>query len=73
MEPAARLFPQGMVHKNGEVMSKSKGNTVAPDDVIKRYGADTLRLYILFAAPPELSMEWSETGIEGPHRFRWRE
>jgi leucyl-tRNA synthetase len=72
VEPAARLFPQGMVHKNGEVMSKSKGNTVAPDDVIKRYGADTLRLYILFAAPPELSMEWSETGIEGPHRFLLR-
>jgi len=53
-------------------MSKSKGNTIAPDDVIKRYGADTLRLYILFAAPPELSMEWSETGIEGPHRFLLR-
>jgi leucyl-tRNA synthetase len=61
-----------MVHNNGEVMSKSKGNTIAPDDVIKRYGADTLRLYILFAAPPELSMEWSETGIEGPHRFLLR-
>jgi leucyl-tRNA synthetase len=72
VEPAARLFPQGMVHKDGEVMSKSKGNTIAPDDVIKRYGADTLRLYILFAAPPELSMEWSETGIEGPHRFLLR-
>lgn len=71
-EPVARLFPQGMVHKDGEVMSKSKGNTIAPDDVIKRYGADTLRLYILFAAPPELSMEWSETGIEGPHRFLLR-
>ncbi len=71
-EPAARLFPQGMVHNHGEVMSKSKGNTIAPDDVIKRYGADTLRLYILFAAPPELSMEWSETGIEGPHRFLLR-
>ena len=50
-----RLFPQGMVHKDGEVMSKSKGNTIAPDDVIARYGADTLRLYILFAAPPELA------------------
>jgi leucyl-tRNA synthetase len=71
-EPVTRLFPQGMVHKDGEVMSKSKGNTIAPDDVIKRYGADTLRLYILFAAPPELSMEWSETGIEGPHRFLLR-
>jgi len=71
-EPVRRLFPQGMVHKDGEVMSKSKGNTIAPDDVIARYGADTLRLYILFAAPPELAMEWSETGIEGPHRFLMR-
>jgi leucyl-tRNA synthetase len=61
-----------MVHKDGEVMSKSKGNTIAPDDVIARYGADTLRLYILFAGPPELAMEWSETGIEGPHRFLLR-
>jgi leucyl-tRNA synthetase len=71
-EPVVRLFPQGMVHKDGEVMSKSKGNTIAPDDVIKRYGADTLRLYILFAGPPELPMEWSESGIEGPHRFLLR-
>jgi leucyl-tRNA synthetase len=68
-EPVTRLFPQGMVHKDGEVMSKSKGNTIAPDEVIARYGADTLRLYILFAGPPELAMEWSESGIEGPHRF----
>jgi leucyl-tRNA synthetase len=68
-EPVTRLFPQGMVHRDGEVMSKSKGNTIAPDDVIARYGADTLRLYILFAGPPELAMEWSESGIEGPHRF----
>ena len=71
-EPVTRLFPQGMVHKDGEVMSKSKGNTIAPDDVIQRYGADTLRLYILFAGPPELPMEWSESGIEGPHRFLLR-
>jgi leucyl-tRNA synthetase len=71
-EPVVRLFPQGMVHKDGEVMSKSKGNTVAPDDVVERYGADTLRLYILFAAPPELAMEWSERNIEGPHRFLQR-
>ncbi|HXY39843.1 MAG TPA: class I tRNA ligase family protein, partial [Vicinamibacteria bacterium] len=74
-EPVTRLFPQGMVHKDGEVMSKSKGNTIAPDEVVQRYGADTLRLYILFAAPPEMAMEWSETGIEGPHRFlqqSWR-
>jgi leucyl-tRNA synthetase len=71
-EPVTRLFPQGMVHKDGEIMSKSKGNTVAPDDVVAKYGADTLRLYILFAGPPELSMEWSESGIEGPHRFLHR-
>jgi leucyl-tRNA synthetase len=71
-EPVVRLFPQGMVHKDGEVMSKSKGNTIAPDEVTGRYGADTLRLYILFAAPPDLHMEWSETGIEGPHRFLLR-
>jgi leucyl-tRNA synthetase len=71
-EPVVRLFPQGMVHRDGEVMSKSKGNTIAPDDVVGRYGADTLRLYILFAAPPELPMEWSESGIEGPHRFLLR-
>jgi leucyl-tRNA synthetase len=71
-EPVMRLFPQGMVHKDGEVMSKSRGNTIAPDDVIARYGADTLRLYILFAGPAELSMEWSESGIEGPHRFLLR-
>jgi leucyl-tRNA synthetase len=68
-EPVVRLFPQGMVHRDGVVMSKSRGNTIAPDDVIARYGADTLRLYILFAAPPELAMEWGESGIEGPHRF----
>jgi leucyl-tRNA synthetase len=71
-EPVTRLFPQGMVHRDGEVMSKSKGNTIAPDDVVARYGADTLRLYALFAAPPEKSMEWSEDGIEGPHRFLQR-
>jgi hypothetical protein len=61
-----------MVHRDGEVMSKSRGNTIAPDEVIARYGADTLRLYILFAAPPEMAMEWSESGIEGPHRFLQR-
>jgi leucyl-tRNA synthetase len=71
-EPVVRLFPQGMVHKGGEVMSKRKGNSVAPDDVIKRYGADTLRLYILFEAPPAMSLEWSEGRIEGPNRFLQR-
>ena len=68
-EPVQRLFPQGMVHMNGEVMSKSKGNTVAPDDVIARYGADTLRLYILSVAPPEMALEWSEESIAGSHRL----
>ncbi len=68
-EPVVRLFPQGMVHLNGEVMSKSKGNTVAPDDVIKSYGADTLRLYILSVAPPEMALEWSEESIAGSHRL----
>jgi len=68
-EPVVRLHPQGMVHKDGEVMSKSKGNTVAPDDMVARFGADSLRLYILFVAPPDMGMEWSEEGIEGQHRF----
>jgi len=71
-EPVQRLFPQGMVHKDGEVMSKSKGNTVAPDDMIAKYGADTLRLYILSVAPPSLPLEWQEEGIEGPRRFLHR-
>jgi leucyl-tRNA synthetase len=68
-EPVVRLFPQGMVHNGGEVMSKSKGNTVAPDTVIKEYGADTLRLYILAVAAPEDPMEWSDQGIEGPWKL----
>ncbi len=71
-EPVLRLFPQGMVHKDGEVMSKSKGNTVAPDSIIGRYGADTLRLYILFVAPPEMPLEWQDGQIEGPHKFLLR-
>jgi len=68
-EPIARLFPQGMVHKDGEIMSKSKGNTVAPDEVIKEYGADTLRLYILSVGPPEMALEWKADAIEGSHRL----
>jgi leucyl-tRNA synthetase len=71
-EPVTRLFPQGMVHNNGEVMSKSKGNTVAPDDVIAEYGADTLRLYILAVAPPEMHMEWKADGIEGERKLLQR-
>jgi leucyl-tRNA synthetase len=68
-EPFQRLLTQGMVLKDGEVMSKSRGNIVDPDAIIKKYGADTLRLYILFAAPPEVEMEWSERGIVGAFRF----
>jgi leucyl-tRNA synthetase len=68
-EPFLRLLTQGMVLKDGEIMSKSRGNIVDPDSIIKKYGADTLRLYILFAAPPEVEMEWSERGIEGAFRF----
>jgi len=68
-EPFIRLLTQGMVLKDGEVMSKSRGNIVDPDAIIKKCGADTLRLYILFAAPPEVEMEWSERGIDGAFRF----
>ena len=71
-EPVTRLFPQGMVHKDGEVMSKSKGNTVAPDDMCRQYGADTLRLYILSVAPPEDSLEWNDKNVAGVHRFLHR-
>jgi len=68
-EPFQKLITQGMVLKDGEVMSKSRGNIVDPDSIIKKYGTDTLRLYILFAAPPEVETEWSERGIVGAFRF----
>jgi len=68
-EPFKRLLTQGMVLKDGEVMSKSRGNIVDPDAILKQYGADTLRLYILFAAPPEVEMEWDARGIAGASRF----
>ncbi len=68
-EPFARLLTQGMVLKDGAKMSKSKGNTVDPQALIERYGADTVRLFIMFAAPPEQSLEWSDSGVEGAHRF----
>src|SRR5262249_31229346 len=67
-EPVTRLFPQGMVHKDGKVMSKSRGNTIAPDDIIKKYGADTLRLYMLNVASPEDGLEWSDENIAGAPR-----
>ena len=68
-EPFKRLLCQGMVLKDGSKMSKSKGNTVDPQELIERYGADTVRLFIMFAAPPEQSLEWSDSGVEGAHRF----
>ncbi|MEM9314380.1 MAG: leucine--tRNA ligase [Pseudomonadota bacterium] len=71
-EPFARLLTQGMVLKDGAKMSKSKGNTVDPADLVERYGADTVRLFSLFAAPPDQSLEWSDSGIEGAHRFMKR-
>jgi leucyl-tRNA synthetase len=68
-EPFDRLLTQGMVLKAGEVMSKSKGNVVDPDGIIKEYGADTLRLFILFAAPPEAELDWNDKGMDGAWRF----
>jgi len=71
-EPVARLFTQGMVLKDGTAMSKSKGNVVDPTEMCAKYGADTVRLYTLFAAPPEKDFDWSDTGIEGASRFLGR-
>ena len=68
-EPFDALLSQGMVLKDGIKMSKSKGNTIDPDDIIKKYGADTIRLYIIFTAPPEQSLEWSDSSIEGAFKF----
>lgn len=68
-EPFKRLLTQGMVLKDGSKMSKSKGNTVDPQQLIDRYGADTVRLFSMFAAPPEQSLEWSDSGVEGANRF----
>jgi leucyl-tRNA synthetase len=68
-EPFKRLLTQGMVLKNGAVMSKSKGNVVDPDDMLGKYGADALRLYVMFVAPPEKEVEWSDAGLEGSFRF----
>jgi leucyl-tRNA synthetase len=68
-EPFTRLLTQGMVLKDGSKMSKSKGNTVDPQELIDRYGADTVRLFTMFAAPPEQSLEWSDSGVEGAYRF----
>jgi len=71
-EPFTRLLTQGMVLKDGAVMSKSKGNVVDPDDMTKTFGADALRLYVMFVAPPEKEVEWSDAGLEGSFRFLGR-
>jgi leucyl-tRNA synthetase len=71
-EPASRLFTQGMVIKDGAKMSKSKGNVISADQMIDRYGADTGRLFELFAAPPEKDLDWTDAGAEGAYRFLGR-
>ena len=74
-EPFKRLLTQGMVLKDGNVMSKSKGNVVDPDTMIEKYGADALRLYVMFVAPPEKEVEWNDAGLDGSFRFlsrTWR-
>ena len=68
-EPFKNLLTQGMVIKDGSKMSKSKGNVVSPDEIIEKFGADTARLFILFAAPPERDLDWNEQGVEGAFRF----
>jgi len=71
-EPAERLFTQGMVIKGGAKMSKSLGNTVSPDEMVARYGADATRMYTLFAAPPDRDLDWQDMGVEGISRFLGR-
>ncbi|MGP1484587.1 MAG: leucine--tRNA ligase [Campylobacter sp.] len=68
-EPFERLLTQGMVLKDGKKMSKSKGNVVDPDDIIEKYGADTARMFILFAAPPQKELEWNDSAVEGAFKF----
>ncbi|MDG2175585.1 MAG: leucine--tRNA ligase [Gammaproteobacteria bacterium] len=68
-EPFKRLLTQGMVLKDGAKMSKSLGNTVDPEGMIERYGADTVRMYMMFTSPPDQSLEWSDSGVEGAYRF----
>jgi len=68
-EPFTNLLTQGMVLKDGAKMSKNKGNTVDPQVLIEKYGADTVRLFMMFAAPPEQTLEWSDAGVQGSYRF----
>ena len=68
-EPFTNLLTQGMVHKDGAKMSKSKGNTVDPQALLDKFGADTVRLFMMFAAPPEQALEWSDDGVQGAYRF----
>ncbi len=68
-EPFKNLLTQGMVNKDGKKMSKSLGNVVSPEEILEKYGADTARLFILFAAPPEKELDWSDAGVEGSFRF----
>ncbi len=69
LEPFTNLLTQGMVIKDGAKMSKSKGNVVTPEEIFEKYGADTARLFILFASPPERELDWSDQGVEGAWRF----
>ncbi|TMD63563.1 MAG: leucine--tRNA ligase, partial [Chloroflexi bacterium] len=71
-EPFAALFSQGMIQRNGAVMSKSRGNGVTPDDIVERYGADTGRVYELFLGPPDQDAEWNDRGVDGVARFLHR-
>ncbi|MEA2266011.1 MAG: leucyl-tRNA synthetase [Solirubrobacteraceae bacterium] len=71
-EPFANLFTQGMILRDGEKMSKNRGNVVSPQTIVDRYGADTARAYILFIGPPDQDADWSDTGVEGVHRFLGR-
>jgi leucyl-tRNA synthetase len=68
-EPFARLFTQGMITREGAKMSKSRGNVISPQSYVERYGADTARCYILFIGPPDQDADWTDTGVEGVHRF----
>ena len=75
LEPFARLFTQGMIYRNGAKMSKSKGNVIAPDELVEQYGADATRLYTLFMGPPEQDAEWNDEAVAGAYRFcerSWR-